>query len=100
MILMAKKKIDLMLKEFGYSDGHSCCECSNLRRSCVGARTVYKCQVYGSTGSQASDWAKWYPACGMLNRKWDKSPVMALVHKQSNCDDGYDIPGQMQIKWG
>lgn len=95
---MAKRKIDLMIKEFGHADGHSCGECSNLCRVAYGSRTVYKCLVYGNTGSRASDWAKWYPACGMLNKKWDKAPVMELVRKQPRRDADYDLPGQMQME--
>lgn len=93
-----KKKIDLMLKEFGRSDGHSCSECSNLRLVSCGARSVYKCLVYGNTGSQATDWAKRYPACGMFNKKWNKAPVMEFVQKQSHREDEYDLPGQMHME--
>lgn len=50
---MALRKIDLMHRIFGVSDGHTCRECS-----------------------ESSDWAGRWQACGMFNREWDKQPVM------------------------
>ena len=73
---MALRKIDLMHRQFGKCDGHTCGECSNLIGS---PGSYYKCKAYGATSSEASDWAKRWLACGLFNKPWGDKPIMRLV---------------------
>lgn len=76
---MAPQKIDLMHRQFGKCDGHTCGECSNLEKYRGNTRTYRKCKAYGVTDSEASDWAKRWLACGLFNKQWGDRPIMRLV---------------------
>ncbi len=76
---MAVRKIDLMHQQFGVCAGHACRECSNLVKGRYHDRILTKCQVYGLTHSEASDWAGRWLACGMFNREYTGRPVIRLV---------------------
>ena len=76
---MALRKIDLMYRLFGKCDGHICGECSNLLEQKCYKKTYRKCNVYGVTDSEASDWAKRWIACGLFNKPWKDKPIMRLV---------------------
>lgn len=73
---MALRKIDLMHRQFGKCEGHTCRECSNLVK---GSWNYSKCKVYGDTPSQASDWTQRWLACGMFNKPWSGKPIIRLV---------------------
>ena len=76
---MAIRKIDLMHRQFGKCDGHTCRECSNLVEGKYRTRVLRKCKVYGFSHSEASDWAKRWLACGLFNKQWGDRPIMRLV---------------------
>lgn len=76
---MAIRKIDLMHRQFGICEGHTCRECSNLEHIRANDRPLTKCRVYGCTSSAASDWAQRWQACGMFNKDWEKGPVIRTV---------------------
>lgn len=76
---MALRKIDLMHRQFGKCDGHTCRECSNLVEGRYHDKVLRKCKVYGMTHSEASDWAKRWLACGLFNKQWGDKPIMRLV---------------------
>ncbi len=78
---MVLRKIDLMQREFGVCNGHTCRECSNLVKGQYHGRILTKCQVYGLTHSAASDWAGRWLACGMFNREYTGRNVIELVAK-------------------
>ena len=96
---MALRKIDLMHRQFGKCDGHTCGECSNLESSLYDRR-YYKCKVYGNTRSEASDWAKRWLACGLFNKPWGDKPIMRLVRpsrKDKEEMQNTPIDGQMSL---
>lgn len=78
---MALRKQHLMYRQFGHCDGHTCGECSNLIE---GSWSHKKCRIYGSTSSEASDWAKRWPACGMFNKTYTGGPIIQLVRRNTN----------------
>ncbi len=73
-----KKKIGLMREKFGACDGHRCKECSNFVTGKYNDMTLRKCQVYGLTHSEASDWAGKWPACGMFGKEYIGRPIIEL----------------------
>ena len=88
---MALRKLALMHQKFGRCEGHICGECSNLISGCYRGRTLRKCEVYGLTHSEASDWAKRWVACGMLNRIYAGRPIIELVRGKKVPTDGLQI---------
>lgn len=96
---MAIRKIDLMHREFGKCEGHTCRECSNLVKGRYHDRPLTKCKVYGMTHSEASDWAGRYLACGMFNKPWDKPPIIRLVSKEKEeARPAEPLDGQMSLE--
>ena len=78
MAIMTIRKIDLMHRQFGKCDGHTCKECSNLVWHHYDKK-YYKCSVYGESYSEATDWRVSYPACGMFNKEWNGGRIVELV---------------------
>ena len=76
---MALRKIDLMHRQFGKCEGHTCRECSNLVKGQYRTKNLIKCKVYGLSHSEASDWTQRWQACGMFNKPWEGKPIMHLV---------------------
>lgn len=81
---MTIRKIDLMHQVFGVCPGKKCQYCDNLIVQQANRR-YYKCEVYGITNSEASDWRLSYDACGMYNRVYNGNPVIRMVR-------GYPTP--------
>lgn len=93
------RKLPLMHQRFGRCDGRTCGECSNLVEGKYHDKVLRKCRVYGMTHSEASDWAKSWPACGMFNQVYRGGPIMALV-RHSSCKPAAveePIEGQLSL---
>lgn len=76
---MAVRKISLMYKMFGKSE-HYCRDCFHFGRILVGdKRKVRKCEVYGVTASEASDWKASYQSCGLFNKEYDGRNIIDFV---------------------
>lgn len=73
---MAVRKIDLMHQMFGTADG-KCGDCCHFVQGKYW--TFRKCEVYGVTRSEASDWAKRWKACGLKNKETNHENVIRLV---------------------
>lgn len=86
---MALRKIALMHRVFGVSDGHTCRECCNFVNGKYHDRTLCKCRVYGMSPSEASDWAGRWQACGAFNREIRMGADMMEV-----------VPGVKQKEFG
>lgn len=98
---MALRKIDLMHRQFGKCERHTCRECSNLIHVRANDRPLTKCKVYGETSSEASDWTQRWQACGMFNKPWDKGPIIQLVRpERTQKEDAQRIPldGQLSME--
>ena len=91
---MTIRKIDLMHREFGFSPGHKCQYCDNLIVQQANRR-YYKCEVYGATDSEASDWRLSYEACGLYNKVYNGNPIIRMVRPNSLPEE--PIEGQIDI---
>ena len=60
------RKTDAMHLLFGTDTMHTCADCDHLC-SKLYDRRYYKCEVYGDSNSEATDWAKRWTACGLIN---------------------------------
>ena len=94
---MAIRKIDLMHRILGVSEGHTCRECSNFVKGKYHDRTLCKCRVYGMTHSEASDWAGRWLACGAFNRDIGRGPVIREVIPERKKQEAENTPIEGQI---
>lgn len=90
-----KRKHLLMYKLFGLTEGKDCNTCEHLIKTRLTDRTYYKCECYGMSGSEATDWKKHIPACGLYNREYTGNPVVKMVKPEKQEEA---IPGQMTLK--
>lgn len=60
------KKIIAMYEMFGKVDGHRCVECCHLKGGDE-TNVYFKCRLYGDSHSSATDWGKYWIACGAFN---------------------------------
>ena len=85
------KKNELMYSIFGRGKG-TCADCSHLRKYTAN-RTYYKCDVYGLSNSEATDWRLKYPACGIINKFTSYEDVYKLAKEEKQ-----EIPeGQISL---
>ena len=92
---MATIKNFLMYKLFGFCPGQHCKTCSHLIRYTPSDRSFYKCECYGITSSEATDWRVGSPACGLHNKPYNGRPVVRTVVPQRK--EEAQIAGQMNI---
>lgn len=86
------KKNDLMLSMFGRSGQNKCKDCSHFSEHMM-SRKYFKCDVYGESASEATDWRANYPACGLFNKFTSYVNVYKLAREEKA-----DAPeGQMSI---
>ena len=72
------RKIALMHSLFGKCEEHICKECDHFVEGRYHSRVLRKCEVYGLTHSEASDWAQKHTACGMFNKEYSGEPIIKL----------------------
>ena len=67
------RKIERMYHYFGHCEG-LCKDCTNLKG---GVNEYRKCQIYGVSASEATDWVMKWGACGMKNK--DSTGITPIV---------------------
>lgn len=93
---MALRKIALMHQLFGTAPGR-CGECDHLVEGRYHDRMLRKCEVYGLTHSEASDWAKRWAACGQKNKETAHQNVIRLVRNEAKEPSG-PLDGQIGLE--
>ena len=93
---MVAKKIDAMHALYGTADGH-CRDCPHLISGRYHDRILHKCEAYGCTHSEATDWRLKWAACGLKNTPLpDERPVIDRIRgRRDHVEE--QLPGQMQI---
>lgn len=97
---MAIRKIEAMHKEYGKQYGLTCSDCQHLS-SYNQSRTWYKCEVYGNTRSESTDWAKRNVACGMFNRPFNpnkQKPLLEQIKRKERHRERDPIEGQIALE--
>lgn len=89
------RKIDLMHDLFGIADG-ICRDCNHLCKYTAN-RTWYKCEIYGKTSSEASDWRLKWQACGLKGLPKPESMRPVIEHSRKNVKEDIQIDGQMSL---
>lgn len=64
---MIPRKIDAMHEVYGISTGNRCANCPHLVRT-FRDRAYYKCEAYGLSCSEATDWRMMWDACGLFDK--------------------------------
>ena len=91
-----ERKSGRMIAYFGTGEG-TCSGCENLIEHRYDKR-YYKCAVYGETNSEASDWRKSYPACGMKNKEWSGTDMMRYFNqKRERPKKDWNVEGQVSF---
>lgn len=96
---MNERKIFAMHKRFGTCGAFRCKDCSHFVGGKYHDRQLYKCELYGMTHSEATDWRLSYQACGMFGVEQDMDrwvPVLEQIKHESKGPEP-QLPGQMDI---
>lgn len=89
------KKIDLMHEMFGIAS-EKCATCDHLVR-CEANRVYYKCECYGNTDSEATDWRKSYRSCGLYNKPYNGTPIIEVKKHFPRKEGEEQIEGQLSL---
>lgn len=93
---MSKRKIALMYQKFGQNETYSCAECDYFRKIFYQGKTYQKCEVYGMTHSEATDWKASNVACGLApGKSYAGRNIVEMVTPNKDMDEA--ISGQMSI---
>lgn len=76
---MLERRIIAMHKRFGIKDALYCKDCSHLICGVYHDKRYYKCELYGLSHSEASDWRRSWIACGMYNVPQDMEQWAPLL---------------------
>lgn len=93
---MALRKIEAMHKEFGTGD-NLCKDCCHFQIHMANSRKVFKCECYGVTSSEASDWRKSYRSCGLFNQPYDWIPYIEYLKHSPRKKKDLHYEGQMSL---
>ena len=97
---MNGRKIFAMHKRFGTCGAFRCKDCDHLIGGKYHDRQLYKCELYGLTHSEATDWRLSYQACGMYNMEVDERtfvPVFQQVLHERRPKIQEPLAGQMDF---
>ena len=94
---MATRKIDLMHKLYEMKGPFRCADCCHLICRYWNGRNYYKCEVYGDSASEATDWKKSNIACGLFNQPTEICNVVrAVINKREEVV----LDGQIEMMEG
>ena len=91
------KKIDAMHQRFGKLDGKQCRDCSNFVKGRYHNMMRQKCEVYGMTHSEASDWRQKWTACGQFNKEYTGRCVMETISRRKEPEKPVELDGQTSL---
>lgn len=96
---MNDRKITAMHNEYGKDHGYKCEDCPWLSRVQGHTKAYYKCAAYGNSNSEATDWAKSWPACGLRSK--DINGLTPLIKRLcAKRDDNKPVKGQIDMFGG
>ena len=97
---MTINKIALMHQFFGKGEG-VCKDCNHFLREQYRSKTYRKCDVYGITNSEASDWKASYQACGLFNKEYNGRDMIYFVTPERKHEiDNEPLDGQIDLLGG
>lgn len=76
------RKIELMYSFFEIdNEKRQCKECSHFKSYMYRDKYYRKCDIYGDTRSEASDWSGKYISCGMFNKEYKGEAIINFVER-------------------
>ena len=92
------RKIDAMYNYYGRGVG-LCKNCQHFTRKEWG-RVYRKCQVYGDSNSEATDWRAGYQACGLIDKPFPENDVriVKLIGKLPLTGTDEPLEGQIRME--
>ncbi len=94
---MSARKIEAMHREYGKDYGYKCGDCPWCYRVQGHTKGYYKCAAYGNSNSEATDWAKSWPACGLRSKSIQGITPMIKRLQCAKRPDNEPIEGQISI---
>ncbi len=64
------EKVEIMYRLFGKTEGEICKHCNHVVRN-EKAKTFNKCECFGLSSSEATDFPMMVTACGLFNKETD-----------------------------
>lgn len=95
---MTIRKINLMYKFFGEGE-EMCGDCSHFHKGLYRGKTYRKCDVYGMTHGEATDWSKHYMSCGLFNKEYNGRNIVDFVTPERETDNE-PLEGQIDLLGG
>lgn len=97
---MKARKIDAMHQRFGTCGALQCRDCCHLISGEWHDKRYHKCELYGMSHSEATDWRLSYQACGMYNVPQDMDRWVDLIKQLSWQAKPVEPPleGQMRLE--
>ncbi len=89
------KPIDIMHESFGVA-AETCKTCSHLIRHRAN-RVWFKCEVWGESSCEKSDWRLKYQACGMYNKQYIGRPLKDIVKHHPRTKVVEQVEGQLRL---
>ena len=96
------RKIEAMYRLYGVHFGKRCADCPHLLMH-VWNKRYYKCEIYGNSHSEATDWRLKWQACGMIEREAVSTarPIMEVIRYDRSIQTPepiLTIPGQITME--
>lgn len=94
--MKSSEKIARMHSLFGVASGEKCKDCMHFYRIETRAGKLYrKCEVYGNSNCESTDWNASFDACGCFNKETDQRNVIRLFAPRKKEEQ--PIAGQISI---
>lgn len=93
------RKIDLMHKLFGRIPDRKCKDCQHLIYYSA-SHKWYKCECYGDSSSEATDWRLKWDACGLIDVadfKKNHVPIVRTLRLYQPKKEEQQIEGQLKF---
>ena len=96
------RKNEVMYHLFGEIESKKCKDCPHLFSKQYDKR-YYKCKMYGDSNSEATDWAKSWTACGLIDKEINDflaewGTVMNYIRHKRPRHPREEIDGQISIE--
>lgn len=96
---MPARKIDAMHQFYGKDpEERKCAECEFLLHGRYHDKWYYKCEVYGCSHSESTDWRKSYGACGLIGKAFPEGDTRIKdVVSRERPKEEEPMPGQLSM---
>lgn len=93
------RKIEAMYRKYGPGPvGLTCGDCRHCFLTIPTERRYWKCELYGNTAGESTDWVKRWPACGKFNQDSDERPVIEQLKHEPRSVQREEIKGQLKME--